>query len=1243
MYMRNAKRVITLLVTMVLLVLGVADAVPDHVYAQNLETMQRAGGNLQTLSQDMNIEGSNSIGNMIASELTAKQEEQRENNGCNLFSAEVDKKCVTVSLETVKDGTLVAAIYEEDGIKMLASGTTMVKAGDTEAEVTIDTDSMPSYFYLRIFLVDSDTLQPLASSYESPNYTKEMQEFLSKTTEDFDKDRVYNLDEDKTTNFAVYNEDTQVVPQSSKVNRLVSTDEEKKQYTFENVDENITSLSAGDIFVYDMGDNNLLVVKVADIQKKGTTAIISGEDTSLEEAFDYVKIEGDADTSKVTVDDSTCEEGVVYNGMVEETEDETIESRKKQSVSSTGREVTGEANQVDAVDVGASTSKTLSFSFFNKKLIGGDTNNVKLSGGAELKSTISLKVYISLSYQYLEFKLEDSLKVNLSLSGKGKGEIPFATLGFSPVPGVIIELTPSFVVEVSAKIEVSGTLKGTIGFSVSSEEGIKNLTSTPSFKSSIKTEGTIFIGLSIEPRIAIIHDNIAKVGLKAKAGAEIKATMMLQEPASSSKIHTCQKCIDGDISGKFTLAFETKLLNSEKLKYKYDIANVSVKIADFYYSIDYEEGGFTTCPYLKYKVDIAVKDETGNSLEGVLIKAPFSVVDENEEIETRDVILTDKNGKAVGYLSNGEYILMISRDGYQTVNKKITVKDESKELVINLKKESGNGNNNDENNVLDVMQDCKALSLGWWHSGAITKDGSLYMWGYNSDGQLGDGTTEDSRTPQKILENVVSVSLGESYSGAITKDGSLYMWGDNHWGRLGDGTYDDSHKPKKILENVVSVSLGTNHSGAITKDGSLYMWGNNSSGQLGDGTTEDSRTPQKILENVVSVSLGGSSYSGAITKDGSLYMWGYNKWGQLGDGTDEDSHTPKKILDNVVSVSLGGYHSGAITKDGSLYMWGSNYYGQLGDGTDEYSNKPIKIMGSTLLKTNQQPVGIYARNKIVPLKFNLPQPTTPLYTKSNITTKTANNNPTTTFSNLQPNKRYTFYAMKSKEGENVLSAENLLYINQAVSDKEGNIEFTYQLKEVYDTPELFVVGEEVTENGETGGNGQDDVTSTENPKPTLKPTIPPIMVSNPAKKGTILKVTSKKCKVKVLSASAKNPTVAYQGTTDKKAKSITIPATVTVDGVTYKVTAIANSAFAGNKKITKVTIGKYVKTIGKKAFQGCSALKNMVVKTNNLKTVGKDALKGTNKKLVIKVPSKKLKNYKKYFKGKGNKKVKVKK
>lgn len=363
MYMRNAKKVITLLLTMVLLVSGVADVVPIHVYAQNMETMQRADGNLQAFSQKMNIEGSNSIGNMIASELTSKQEEQRENNGCNIFSAEVDKKCVTIFLETIKDGTLVAAIYEEDGIKMLASGTTTVKAGEEKAEVTVDTDSMPSYFYLRVFLVDSDTLQPLASSYESPNYTKEMQEFLSKTTEDFDKDRVYNLDKDKTTNFAVYNEDTQVIPQSSTTNQLVSVNDQKEQYVFMNADENITSLHVGDIFVYNLEEDDILIVKIGEIQKNGTTVIITGEDSSLEDVFDYVKIEGDSSTMEAEVDASTCEEGVVYNGLVEE----DTAAMKSWSVPSKDKKVTEDAAQVDAVDIGGSQNLVLSYSFLEKK------------------------------------------------------------------------------------------------------------------------------------------------------------------------------------------------------------------------------------------------------------------------------------------------------------------------------------------------------------------------------------------------------------------------------------------------------------------------------------------------------------------------------------------------------------------------------------------------------------------------------------------------------------------------------------------------------------------------------------------------------------------------------------------------------------------------------------------------------------------------------------------------------------
>ena len=205
---------------------------------------------------------------------------------------------------------------------------------------------------------------------------------------------------------------------------------------------------------------------------------------------------------------------------------------------------------------------------------------------------------------------------------------------------------------------------------------------------------------------------------------------------------------------------------------------------------------------------------------------------------------------------------------------------------------------------IKIMDNVKSVSLGEHHSAAITTDGSLYMWGYGEDGELGNGEAGEeafNTTPIKIMDKVESVSLGCYHSAAITTDGSLYMWGNNDYGQLGDGTTEDSSTPVKIMDNVASVSLGDFHSTAITTDSSLYMWGNNWNGQLGNGTTENRySTPLKIMNSVVSVSLGGD-HSAAITADGSLYTWGYNLFGQLGNGTTENSSTPIQI--NIPNVS----------------------------------------------------------------------------------------------------------------------------------------------------------------------------------------------------------------------------------------------------------------------------------------------------------------------------------------------------
>ena len=146
------------------------------------------------------------------------------------------------------------------------------------------------------------------------------------------------------------------------------------------------------------------------------------------------------------------------------------------------------------------------------------------------------------------------------------------------------------------------------------------------------------------------------------------------------------------------------------------------------------------------------------------------------------------------------------------------------------------------------------------------------------------------------------------------------------------------------------------------------------------------------------------------------------------------------------------------------------------------------------------------------------------------------------------------------------------------------------------------------------------------------------------KKGAVAK--SGKATYKVTKSDLKNGTAAYVGPLDKKATKVKIPATVKIDGVTFKVTSIEKNAFKNNKKVKTVTIGKNVSKIGAKAFYGCSKLKTLKIKTTKLtaKKIGSKAFSKTPKSMKVTIPKKKFKTYKSMLIKKGvNKKAKLKK
>ncbi len=101
---------------------------------------------------------------------------------------------------------------------------------------------------------------------------------------------------------------------------------------------------------------------------------------------------------------------------------------------------------------------------------------------------------------------------------------------------------------------------------------------------------------------------------------------------------------------------------------------------------------------------------------------------------------------------------------------------------------------------------------------------------------------------------------------------------------------------------------------------------------------------------------------------------------------------------------------------------------------------------------------------------------------------------------------------------------------------------------------------------------------------------------------------------------AKKTAAAVKGK-NNKLKNVVIQPAVTIGGVTCKVVQINDKAFYNYKSLTKVTIGKNAKTIGKQAFGGCKKLcAVMINKGSVLTTIESGAFQNTASKITIKAP-----------------------
>ena len=249
----------------------------------------------------------------------------------------------------------------------------------------------------------------------------------------------------------------------------------------------------------------------------------------------------------------------------------------------------------------------------------------------------------------------------------------------------------------------------------------------------------------------------------------------------------------------------------------------------------------------------------------------------------------------------------------------------------------------------------KQISCGATYTAAIKTDGTLWTFGENATyGQLGDNTVVSKSSPIQTITfatNWKSVVCGYRHTAAIKTDGTLWVWGDNTYGQLGDNTVALKSSPVQTIArgfNWKQVSCGYRHTAAIKTDGTLWNWGFNAYGQLGNSTTTSTSSPIQTIAggtNWKQVFCGNQTV--AIKTDGTLWCWGVNDLGQLGDNTVTNRSSPVQTVasgTNWKQVSCGYRHTAAIKADGRFWVWGDNFYGQLGDNTIIKKSSPVQTV-----------------------------------------------------------------------------------------------------------------------------------------------------------------------------------------------------------------------------------------------------------------------------------------------------------
>ena len=598
----------------------------------------------------------------------------------------------------------------------------------------------------------------------------------------------------------------------------------------------------------------------------------------------------------------------------------------------------------------------------------------------------------------------------------------------------------------------------------------------------------------------------------------------------------------------------------------------------------------------------------------------------------------------------------------------------------------------------------KAIAAGGNHTVLLDASGNVWTAGTNSSGQLGKdenkGTTTANPTFDKVTVGdgvkIKAIAAGGNHTVLLDERGNVWTAGYDYYGQLGRAYGMKYNQPNPTFTQVTvgigegtitDMAAGNCNTVLIDKSGNVWIAGSNQFGQQGrdknvgsfaanptfakvwQGETDiieitcntpvyggdDVKLPSITTgyELEICIFLEDTDGDGDFTKDGT---WAIDK-GELEAYAKEYNMTVEEVVEafkSEMKINLKTKFSAGYNYSLFALIKRSNGQSFSKDDNGKPTDAIIKINGED--KTDNCTADD-SHIRIEPGKYCFSVVVAPTYTIS----FSANGGTGTMADETGISGEYTLPA----NGFTAPAGKKF----KGWATSAGGTVVTGNTMDVAADTTLYAIWEDISAK-------EYDITVTDG-----KATAGGVEVSKVLtdEQGNRYKVTK---------SDAKDGEVTFTKPKSGVKGKVKVPDTVTIGGITYKVTAIEANAFKNNKNITKVIIGNDVtvvgknafsgctklKTvkfgaavttigdkafykctsltsikipakvtkIGKSAFEGCKKLKTITIKSTKLKSVGKRAFKGIHAKAKIKVPKSKLKKYKSLFKNKGQgKNVKV--